>query len=587
MNSTLLRFAALLVALPAAAFNHDRIVTPIANGPFAVACSNLDQDASRIAPGASPSDYWEGRDAHYVDELLTSPQTAITFNPVVPDMRSVFIGHAGDPVAFVAIVCHPTSAANADPDYPLPDGISVIPHMQRAGAAPKLISAGEYASTLGIAVDPAAAAQPAKLPLIVYSHGLGGSPVGKGYIDVMVELAAHGFMVSAVFHADARFSRVRVEDLSDFVYLLRDFDRVVEMEQMRPFALKAMTDTVLAHPGYSPGIDTQRIGGFGASLGGAAMAFLLGASPTTTLGGHCSDPITTDPRIKAAVGYVPFAGYSFLPAFCNNQTGAAGVNRPYLAMSGTADTTAPLNMMQLALNQFGSSRYLVQLADGKHELRPEDVDDLFTWMITFFDAYLDIQTDRTAMARLIKMNGVVGGRDDSLVVDAHVPFANAPGEIAVREFYNPLTNHFHVTADQAEIDAILTGAAGSAWQYTAEGFKAYAQMPPDAFMATAPVCRFRLAYRNPIGSSFYTASGSECETVKASHGWGYIGTPFFIQTAAFLGGCPDGYLGVHRVYNNGYVRNDSNHRYTTSDSSVRDLQRQGWIYESTVMCSRP
>jgi len=572
-------------ALPAGAFNHDRIVTPIAPGAFDVACSNLAQDASRIAPGASASDYWEGRDGRYITDLLVN-QTAIRFDPVVPDQRDIFVGHAGDPVAFVAVVCHPTSRANPDPAYLLPDGIGSLPHMQLAGAAPRLISAGEYAATLGLSVDPALAASPAKLPLIIYSHGLGGSPVGKGYIDVMVQLAAHGFMVAAVFHADARFSRVRVEDLSDFVYLLRDFDRVVEMEQMRPFALKSMTDVVLSHPAFSPGIDTARIGGFGASLGGAAMAFLLGARPTTTLGGHCGDAVP-DPRVKVAVGYVPFAGYSFLPAFCNNQSGADSVDRPFLAISGTADTTAPIGMMQLALNRFGSSRYLVQMVDGRHELRPEDVDDLFTWMITFFDAYLDVRSDPTAMARLIKMNGVVGGRDDSLVVDVHVPFANAGGEVTVYEFYNSIINHYHITADPAEINTILSGAAGSGWEATAEGFKAWPQMPADTFTTSAPVCRFRLQYRNPIGSSFFTSSGSECEIVKRSSGWGYLGTSFYVSPPSFGSGCPDGTLGVHRAYNNGYVRNDSNHRYTTSDSSIRDLERTGWTYEATVMCSRP
>ena len=76
---------------------------------------------------------------------------------------------------------------------------------------------------------------PARLPLIVYSHGLGGSPIGAGYVQVLVQLAAHGFMVAAPFHGDARFSRVRIEDLSDLVYLIRDFDRVVEMQLMRPW----------------------------------------------------------------------------------------------------------------------------------------------------------------------------------------------------------------------------------------------------------------------------------------------------------------------------------------------------------------
>jgi hypothetical protein len=62
MDSTSLRFRrlfaiiALLAALPALAFNHDTIVNPLPLGRFNVACSNVEQDVSRIAPGASPSD---------------------------------------------------------------------------------------------------------------------------------------------------------------------------------------------------------------------------------------------------------------------------------------------------------------------------------------------------------------------------------------------------------------------------------------------------------------------------------------------------------------------------------------------------
>src|SRR5437667_4187940 len=48
-------------ALPAIAFNHDRVVAPIAPGRLPVACSNVAQDVSRIAPGAMPSDYWDGK----------------------------------------------------------------------------------------------------------------------------------------------------------------------------------------------------------------------------------------------------------------------------------------------------------------------------------------------------------------------------------------------------------------------------------------------------------------------------------------------------------------------------------------------
>ena len=571
-------------ALPAAAFNHDRVVAPIAPGRLPVACSNVAQDVSRIAPGAMPSDYWDGKPVngvdHYVSEILAEPQTALQFAVPVPDNRELFANHAGQAVTFVAFVCYPTPAANADPDYVLPETGGVVPHMQPAGTAPKLMSMREY-SQFFAQLNPLPPQTPQPFPLIVFSHGLGGSPIDSGYLDAVVRLAAYGFVVAGVFHGDARFSRMRIEDLSDFFFLIRNFSNVVEMETMRPLSLKAMTDILLAHPGFAPAIDTTRIGGFGASLGGEAMAILLGSRLTTTVGGHCADGIV-DTRIRAAVGYVPFAGYSFLPAFCEGNSGAAGVNRPYLAISGTADTTAPIGMMKAAVGYFQSSRYLVELVDGQHELRPEDTGDLFTWMVTFLEAYLDAQ-DPGPMAQFIRMNGVVGGRQDDLIIDVHVPFATTDAnQLTAREFYNPLINHFFTTADPGEIDRVQRGDFGAGWQATGLGLKVNAAPPPGS-PARAPVCRFRAAFRDPT-FAFYTVDAPECELVKANRGWRYQGVSFYAIPAAG-NTCPDGYLRVHRAYNNGFVRNDSNHRYTTSDSTMRDMQAAGWTFESTVICS--
>ena len=49
--------------------------------------------------------------------------------------------------------------------------------------------------------------------------------------------------------------------------------------------------------------------------------------------------------------------------------------------------------------------------------------------------------------------------------------------------------------------------------------------------------------------------------------------------------CPALTLPVRRVYNNGFVRNDSNHRYTTSRSTYADMLRFGWTGEGVVMCT--
>src|SRR6476659_8258567 len=111
------RFAAValtaFLALPAAAYNHVNTVAPTAQGPFTVACSNVAQDASRIAPGLQAQDYWEGRD-HYITELLSAPGSAITYDVRVPFDPLIYPGNFGRSVPFAAIVCYPTPQSNTD-----------------------------------------------------------------------------------------------------------------------------------------------------------------------------------------------------------------------------------------------------------------------------------------------------------------------------------------------------------------------------------------------------------------------------------------------------------------------------------------
>jgi hypothetical protein len=402
----------------------------------------------------------------------------------------------------------------------------------------------------------------------------------------MVELASHGFMVGAVFHGDSRFSRIRLEDLGDFVYLLTDFDKFVEMQLMRPVSLKALVDVLLADPGFAPGIDAERIGGFGASMGGQALANLLGAKLTASLGLACRETVR-DPRIRAAVGLVPYAGQTFLPSFCDDQSGAEDVARPYLAISGTADTTAPIGMVEQAVHRFASSRYLVEMEGVKHEFLAEHRGDVFTWTVTFLRAYLGVPQDAGAMGRLIRQGSVAGGPADSLRVDVHVPTAAGVDGTTVVEFYNDLLAHYFIAASGFEVDQILSGAAGPGWSLTGQAFNAFSRIPPDAFSRVSPVCRFYGAAAGGPNSHFFTASPDECESVKRAGGWYYEGIGFFAEPQTADGRCPEGQLQVRRAYNQGHPRNDANHRFTTSDSTWREMQRHGWALEGVAWCARP
>jgi len=575
-------FAAFL-ALPAVAYNHVNTVAPAAQGPFTVACSNVAQDASRIAPGLNAADYWEGRD-HYITELLSAPDSAITYNVRVPLDPLIYPGNFGRDVQFAAIVCYPTPKANTDPDYTLPGTTDFVPHMQPPGTPPKLISVDEYTQAFGYVLDPPPSG-PMHMPLIMYSHGLGGSPISSGYLQAMALLASHGYMVAAVFHGDARFSPIHVENVPDAIVFLASYNLFVNMELMRPLSLIALTDKLTGDPQWAAGINQDQIGGFGASMGGEAMLHLLGADITTGTGFACSHA-PRDTRIKAAVGYVPYAGQTFLPAFCDQQSGVDKIDTPFLALSGTADTTAPIKLVDSALRRMKGSRYLIELQGVPHEFKAEYAGDLLTWMVTFFRAYLE--HDRASMDKLVRMQTVTGGPVDTVRLDYHVPtpVQGATTSIA-KEFRNTILNHYFIASNPQEISNVLNGGAGPGWVLTGQQFNVFSSPPPLPPPGAASVCRFYGGLNGGPNSHFYTAVQSECDFVKSggAGGWAYEGTAFYIPPIDAQQQCPAGFIGVNRAYNQRMAQNDSNHRFSTSDSTMHDMQGEGWAYEATVMCA--
>jgi dienelactone hydrolase len=393
-----------MLAMAAGAADHDQVMMPLAPGSYPVACSNLAHDETAMARIGGPAeDFWEGNpmngQGRYIAQILAEPQAAIHFDLQVPADGTLYPQFGGSALPIVTLVCYPTAADNSRPDYSSPGGGS-IPRMERPGNLPIFPDAGTA------------------YPLIVYSHSLGSSPLADTHLGAIQRLASYGYVVMAVFHADARVAPIRIADLGDLAYLLRNFDHVVEMQALRPLALKSALDDLLARPGYRERIDANRIGAFGTSLGGEAALLSMGAWLTTNLQLE-SRPVVQDPRIRAAVGYVPYAGQRLLPAFGDDQHGAQHVTRPFLAIGGTADTTAPLFMLEQAMNLMPSSHYLVALIDVSHQYLPEYADDVFGWTIPFLDAY--VRDDPQALARFARTQAILGGLDDSLRINYTLP----------------------------------------------------------------------------------------------------------------------------------------------------------------------
>ncbi|MEP7083330.1 MAG: DUF1800 family protein, partial [Betaproteobacteria bacterium] len=160
----------------------------------------------------------------------------------------------------------------------------------------------------------------------------------------------------------------------------------------------------------------------------------------------------------------------------------------------------------------------------------------------------------------------------------------------VVEFYNTSLKHYFVTASVAEATGIDAGTAGPGWVRTTGRFSAFLNPGDDSGLLA--VCRFYgstaidpvSGLRRGPNSHFYTSDAAECAQVKQDPGWTYEGIAYYIRGATGTS-CATDSQPVYRSYNNGYLRNDSNHRYTTDLSVQQKMGAQGYSAEGVVMCA--
>lgn len=116
----------------------------------------------------------------------------------------------------------------------------------------------------GQAADGAPFAARDPLPLIVMSHGFGGSARQMAWLGTA--LAREGYVVVAVDHPGNNGNDDRTP-LGALLYWERADD------------LRHAIDAVLGDPEWGPRIDRERIGAIGYSMGGASVLIELGARP--------------------------------------------------------------------------------------------------------------------------------------------------------------------------------------------------------------------------------------------------------------------------------------------------------------------
>lgn len=366
-------------------------------GPYAVACSNVAQSFNPEWDEDEVKSYWEGA-GHYVIDLLVDPDNTLIATVTAPLDSDLYGSFAGEEVEFVVIACYPTTADNAYPNYPLPTG-DAVPHMQTGSNPPLFADAS------------------ARYPVVAFSHGFGDSPISsEEYISALSALASYGYIVIAPFHGDFRFSDLNIDNLGDIIDLVENQEDFTALQALRPLAISAALDLVLAHPQWQGHIDETKIGGFGASMGSETMLLLAGAGLTTSYLdlGDSWKQVTHDTRIKAAVGYVPYFGQPILPAFGHDQDGLEGINMPFLGISGTADTVAPIREAEIGISRLTGTRELVELSGVEHEFDPASTNDIFTWALMFLDA--ELHGNLTTKSQLSTMASVAGGGDDSVVI---------------------------------------------------------------------------------------------------------------------------------------------------------------------------
>jgi len=169
-------------------------------------------------------------------------------------------------------------------------------------------------------VAPAAAPAGRGHPLIVISHGTGGS--NADHHDTARALAAAGFVVAAPTHTgDTQGDRSRSMRITE-----------------RPAQLVRVIDYMTHDWRGHDTVDAGKVGAFGFSSGGFTVLGAVGGEPVmAALTGHCAEhphfydcvlprqlgaaapipaapaPVEHDPRIKAAIVVAPALGFTFAP----------------------------------------------------------------------------------------------------------------------------------------------------------------------------------------------------------------------------------------------------------------------------------
>jgi len=231
-------------------------------------------------------------------------------------------------LALCLLVCAGASAAEYDP--------CAVPPNAKTQTADFTVRDAARSRAIPVRVYLPPAREPA--PVVLFSHGLGGSRRGCAYLGE--HWSARGYVVVALQHPgsdesvwrdEPRHERMaameRAASAQNFLLRVRDVPAVLDQ-------LDAWNQQE-GHP-LAGRLDLARVGMSGHSFGAVTTQAVSGQS--SRLGGHR----LTDPRIRAAIAFSPSSPRRGDPA-----TAFGSVTIPWMLMTGTKDT-APIGHADLA-----------------------------------------------------------------------------------------------------------------------------------------------------------------------------------------------------------------------------------------------
>jgi predicted dienelactone hydrolase len=200
---------------------------------------------------------------------------------------------------------------------------------------------GPYQLTVSVDAPPA----PGRFPLVLISHGSGGSPLL--YRSLSLTLARNGYFVALPKHPG---NSLGDDELADRVGILRD----------RPRQLLRLLDTLLADTTFGATIADEPVTAIGHSLGGYTVLCLAGGEPWTRSRERIEVP--HDRRLGALVLLAPACGFFLAPRALQ------AVTAPILALTAEHDELTPDSQIRAALAGVpdGSRVTLLTVPDAGH-----------------------------------------------------------------------------------------------------------------------------------------------------------------------------------------------------------------------------